>query len=96
MPEIKIFKMDDYTFYAGETAEDCIKAYIEDTGMDKDELISDESPPYELTDEDLEIYTILIEDENQDIKESQSFKARLINMIEEGEEFPCYFAGSES
>lgn len=92
MNEIKVYEMDDCTWYAAETAEDASRAYTEDTSGD---LIPEEGYPRELTAEDMERLTFVTDLYNPEQSESMTFAEALTRQVAEGKEFPCFFATTE-
>lgn len=96
--KIKIFQMDDYTWYAGETAESCILKMMEDTGMTREDILcDDEDFPAEISDEQYDKYYFLEDDAegNERKGEKKTFRQKLDEMIESGAKFPCFFATTE-
>jgi len=93
---IKIFRLNDYEWYAGETLQECIDWLMKATKYDKDsdlhfgedDFVDD---PSELTEEQMN--TLMFYDEDTDTK--MTFRQRLDKLIAEGETFPCPFAGSD-
>jgi len=81
---IKVFRLNDYDWWAGESLESVKKSYMEATGLDEFEAFDDD---YELSEEDMnrEIYT----DEDGS---TRTFKEQLNKMIAENRTFPEVFA----
>lgn len=92
MSTIKVFKVNDYEWWAGASLDDIRPAYKEHTGIDPD---SDEGfdNPYELSDEQLQKKTIHFDEGEQ--PDQCSFKEHLNELIAKDQTFPCYFAGTE-
>jgi len=85
---IKIFRLDDYTWYAGRNAEECYKQYSKDVGIPVEELTD---CPEILTQEQMDNLTFFKEGGEKDC----SFAEHLEELIGEGVEFPCFFASTE-
>ncbi len=93
-PEINVFVMDDYTWWAGEDAESCIQSYMEWTGMIREDLFPDEDyQPYELSPKAMLSYQIHYDE--HDYSKHISYRAYLTKMILDDEKFPVFFAGRE-
>ena len=88
---IKIFKMNDCEWVAGENLEDCEKFLCKLVQLPEDEIIDD---PYELSEEQKEnlIFREDVYDKNS-IK--RTFKEELELLIKKGKKFPCLFATTE-
>jgi predicted adenine nucleotide alpha hydrolase (AANH) superfamily ATPase len=88
MSEIKIFEMNDYDYYAGETLFDCVTQICRDQGCASDEcyiLVA-------LTDEQMNKLQYWYDNPSGP---TISFRKRLNEMIAEKTQFPCFFASSE-
>lgn len=92
MGEVKVFKLNDYEWWAGESLDSIRPAYLEATGIDPD---SEEGfdHPRELSDEELQKKTIHFDE--GEAPDKSTFKEYLNELIAKGQEFPCYFAGTE-
>jgi len=88
MNKVKVFKLNDYEWYAGYDLESCIELAMQMTGMSREEVIDD---PFEETQERLD--TLIFYDEENDEKRSFSEELRII--IESEEQLPTFFAGTE-
>lgn len=88
MNKVKVFKLNDYEWYAGYDLESCIKCAIKMTGMTEEEVVDD---PFEETQESLDLLVFYDEDDD----EKRSFSEELELRIERGEKFPDFFAGTE-
>ena len=88
-PIIKVFKLDDYEWWAGESLEAVLKEARSQCGED---CYSDPDDHQELSNEEME--QTLFRDE--DGKPLYSFKERLKQMIARGETFPQLFAAVDS
>ena len=84
---MKVFRLNEYEWWAGESLESVKKMYMEVTGLDEDEAFEDD---YELSEEDMnrEIYT----DEDGS---TRTFKEQLNKMIAENRTFPEVFASCD-
>lgn len=93
---VKIFRVNDYEWWAGVDLESVKATYKEHTGIDPD---SDEGfdNPREVGDEGMR-KLIFIEDvynEGRHREEKRSFREELDRLISVNQKFPCYFAGTE-
>jgi hypothetical protein len=88
---MKVFEMDDCTWYAGESAEDATRAFVSDCGVDEK---LHEGYPRELTAEEME-QTIYVEDPYDKPDAKMPFREALVQMVERGAQFPCFFASTE-
>jgi len=88
-PGIKVFKLNDYDFYAGLNLEGCIKVYIEETGLPRDDAIDD---PHELSDEDMQKCRFWTD---ESMTATITFRQYLTGLILDGNKFPDFFASSE-
>lgn len=92
---IKIFQIDECTWYAGETAKECLALHLKDYDGDPDtEKYYD---PVELSPGDLQ--RLMIRDPDSDDEKLRkvgvSFQAELSRLISIGAEFPRFFASTE-
>lgn len=91
MPDIKIFRMSEYDWFAGESLDQCKKLALQDFGYDEDSF----DKPREITEEELD-ELIFVEDIDDDPPgERKPFRQKLAEMIAEGAEFPDMFASTE-
>ena len=86
---IKVFQVDETTFMAGRTAEECVALYLSEYGGET-EYIEDFGPAKELTPEQLEKQIVMT---GEDHEKEETFRQALDNMIASGRTFPEYFAG---
>ena len=90
---IKIFKINDYEWLAGENLESCKKEYQEQTGCTAEESFED---PHEIS---KEAYDKLIyctdEDDTEGNEIKHSFRTQLNILIESKVKFPRLFATTE-
>lgn len=85
---IKVFRLNDCDWYAGETLEDCINEAIKQTGLTRDEIVDGSD---ELSDNDLEKYHL-----QEEYKiDKLTFREALDELIENNTVFPCFFASTE-
>lgn len=82
MHRIKVFQMNDNEYWAGETLEQVIKAFLK--AYPEDPIID---TPYEVE----ALWVPLLAYEEGELKEI-NFQERLSNMIKNGTKFPCLFA----
>lgn len=89
--QIKIFRVNDYEWWAGESLDSIRAAYKERTGVDPD---SDEgfNTPREIGPEGMSKLVIF---EDGPKRTSETFREYLDHLIARGQEFPCFFAGTE-
>lgn len=100
---MKIYQVSDVEWYAAETAEAAMNAYVMTCDYDIEEIsqIRDEGYPVEIEDSELDTNTIRVETDNVDtvtgypMEEVVSWRQELQRMIAAGTEFPCSFACSE-
>lgn len=90
-PTIKIYSMDNCTWYAAESEESAIAAYAADTGTDPSEM-----EVFEVSDLAMDSlkYTDCNEDETP-IGAARTFREQLAIEVAAGTHFPCLFATTE-
>lgn len=86
--KIKIFQLNDCDWWAGEDLKSVKKVYAEEVDSDSD-LTEDAR---ELTEK--EMNELVFADETGS-GNGRSFKDQLKRLIDNGQEFPCFFATSE-
>ena len=86
---MKIFRLNDYEWYASETMEEAISFCMEFCNIGREEAY-DESVAHELTKEEMEKYTY-----QEDDGITRTFSQELQLMIDSGVRFPCFFAGTD-
>lgn len=91
MNEIKIFRVNDYEWWAGESLESIRAAYKERTGIDPD---SDEGFDHPREIGELGMSKLVFFDDGPELA-NQTFREYLDHLIACGQEFPCFFAGTE-
>jgi hypothetical protein len=84
---MKIFKLNDCDWWAGEDLESVKSAYIEEVGGDVDD------DARELTEAEMDSLDFV--DELPDYGEHRTFREQLRRMIDSGAQFPCFFASTE-
>ena len=87
---MKVYKLNDYDWWAGNTLEEVKKSYINETGVSKEEAFEE---PYEVSEADmnkLKFYTTEHNDKGEEI--TRTFREELDYIIKEGQKFPCAFA----
>lgn len=88
---IKIFKISDYDWFAGESLDECKEFAIEHFDYDEDSF----DDPRELTEKEMDSL-IFIEDIDEDPHgETKTFRQKLNEMIADGASFPDIFASME-
>ena len=90
---MKIYEMDDCTWFAAASAEEAIQGYRELVGEDADEYLEESGGPYELADEGLD--RLIYHDFVDGSETTRTFREQLNKMIADGEKFPCMFATTE-
>ena len=89
--EISLYRLDEVTWYAGESADECYRQYSKDTGMSLEELKED-NEEYPETMGPVAMMELTFFDSDGS---SRSFAMQLAKMIGEGVQFPCIFATTE-
>jgi hypothetical protein len=84
--DVKVFKLNLFDWWAGYGLASVKSAYLIETGVAKKEASDKEELPQSA------INTVRIYP-NPYAKESSIFREELTRMVNEGQEFPCYFAG---
>jgi len=98
---IKIFKMNDCDWYAGETPEDAIRGMAEWIGYETTpEAIAEMCAeltvkPVELSDAELDQTMYEEVDGPMPFSQKLTFRERLAEMLVDGDEFPSFFASTE-
>jgi hypothetical protein len=80
---IKIFKINDYEWYAGKSFEECVQFAISESGCERDEY-EESGIPAKL--------------EHKAVSEEgifSTFREELQKLINENQQFPCFFCGEE-
>ncbi len=88
---IKVYAMDDCTWYAAESLESATAAYKADVGHD------DDLDPNELTDEQMDRLQFTDDEPGAPPTEcgKRSFREQLVKEVANGTKFPCMFACTE-
>jgi len=84
--KIKVFRLNEYEWWAGKDLKSVKKHYLEVTGVPPEEAFDD---PYELSDADMEEFKFHCDDYEC------SFKSQLTRMKRRGVKFPSAFAFTE-
>ena len=87
---IKVFQLNEYEWWAGESLESVLEHYKNNVTDDPDE-IEELEDAYELSDGALD--KLIFNDEDGS---KRTFREELDNCIKEKQEFPCFFATTES
>ncbi len=84
---IKVYKLNDYEWYAGESMQECIDWVVKNFGDEdnKEDIISEDA--HEVLEAQMNTLIFVDDDGNK-----MTFKQQLDKMIESGEKFPCPFA----
>ncbi len=91
--KIKVFRVDDADWWAGEDVESVKAAYLEETGLDAEEAFGGDEP-WELTGETMDS-TTFYDDLSDKEAGSRTFAEQLKQMVDAGCQFPCSFASTE-
>ena len=89
---LKVYDMDDCTWYAAVTVEDAKRQYIADMGEESWDF--DEGYPRELDDEEMARLEY-VADPYKRPEDKEPFRNALAHMLAEGKEFPRFFATTE-
>ena len=95
---VAVFEMNDCDWWAGTgSAEDILKAYMEATGLSREQATDDdEGLPRKLSEEELDSLSFALDsEEGERSGEKITFRERLQMLIQSGQEFPCLFASTE-
>ena len=88
MTTIRVYRMDDMEWWAGESLADCVAEGRRQCG---DECYPDDpDEQHELSDEEMQLLTFMDEDGSK-----RTFAAELARRIEAGETFPQQFAAED-
>lgn len=87
MPEIKVFRMDDIEWWAGESLAACVAAGREMCGAD---CYPDDEGQHEVSPEAMQRLKFVDEDGTE-----RTFAEELARMVAAGEPFPSPFAATE-
>lgn len=88
---IKVFQLNDYEWWAGESLADCIAAAREELG--KGSYCDAEDEGVQVSNESMRKLTVHLDEDRQG--EPVTFEARLASMVADGEKFPQLFASTE-
>jgi hypothetical protein len=83
---VKVFRFNLFDWWAGYDLASVRSAYLVETGITKKEAFDEEELPQDAMNT-VRIYS------NPYAKESSTFQEELTRMVNEGQKFPCYFAG---
>jgi len=89
---MKVFKLNDCDWWAGDSLEAVKAAYMAETGLDEDEAFDDAR---ECTEKELAEIQFYIGDPHEDDVNTISFAERLEYLIKVNTVTPCLFASSE-
>ena len=90
--KMKVFKLNDCEWWAGESLEEIKLVYLKETGVSEEEAFDN---PHELSDEEMDYYKFMFDESDTPLREPVTFRQKLAEMIKEGEEFPAFFASTE-
>ena len=83
---VKVFRLNLFDWWAGYDLASVKSAYLVESQVAKEEAFDGEELPQDAMNT-MRIYP------NPYAKESSTFQEELTRMVNEGQEFPCYFAG---
>ena len=83
---VKIFRLNPFDWWAGYDLTSVKLAYLRETGLAKEAAFDEEEELPQEAMKTLRIYPNLY------AKESRTFQEELDLMVDQGQEFPCYFA----
>jgi hypothetical protein len=83
---VKVFRLNLFDWWAGYDLASVKSAYLVESRVAKEEAFDEEELPQDAMNT-LRIYA------NPYAKESTTFEEELTRMVDEGQVFPCYFAG---
>lgn len=86
---MKIFRMNDCDWCAGEDLESVVEFYMDFVDLDKDEACDQ---PCELTELDMDRLIFTPDSKDEDLR---TFREELKRLIDKGEKFPMFFASTE-
>lgn len=93
---VKIFQMDDITYYAGETSEECIGAMAKDYKTTTEELLDKyDIDPVELTEQECDKLNYIVDAPEPKDRDKRTFNKHLEILQSEELEFPRFFATDE-
>lgn len=100
MAEIKVFRVTDYEWWAGESLEAVRPAFEQEHGVSAEDPDEGFDGAYELSPEQLATHTMHewdedFEDDHQPEAGMPTFQECLDLMVRNGRKFPCFFAGTE-
>lgn len=91
---VKVFRLNDYEWYAAETLESATGEALRVTGVSPDEAADEFAG--ELTEEEMDRLIFYDNMEDQEASETRTFREQLDRLIDAGTEFPVFFAGTEA
>ena len=90
---MKVFRINDYEWYAAETLDEAIAEAVRMSGLPADEAADD---PVEITEKEMDQLTFFDDMSDPESSQTRSFREQLQKMIDDGTKFPAYFAGTEA
>ena len=93
MGKIRVFRVNDYEWYAAETLKDAVAEAMRLSGLEQDEA-SDEDAG-QIGEGEMDI--LLFHDDmcHKDKSKTRTFREQLKLMVDKKVEFPTFFAGTE-
>lgn len=101
MGKIRIFKMNDYDWFAAESLEEAQGAMIRFFGpptssQSVEEFLDEmQDNPHEVADEALDVLEFREDEDGDDSDKGKTFRQKLAEMIAAGEKFLTHFASTE-
>jgi hypothetical protein len=84
---MKVYRLNDCDWWAGESLQACADAYCAGVDLSPDEALDD---PSELSDEEMQQSFF-----DEEAGETRTFSEQLGRMIDSGVKFPAFFASTE-
>jgi len=88
---IKVFRLDDYEWWAGESLQDCIDAAGRMWGFAGEQLREAVVDAYEIEDQELDTLKLVADEQGT----KHTFREALNKMIADQVRFPAFFAGQD-
>lgn len=92
LPRIRVYRMDDNEWWAGESLAACVEEGQRQCGPD---CYDDSSEQYELSDEQMQRMVFIDESDGAEPPVKRSFAEELARRIAAGERFPQSFAAED-
>jgi hypothetical protein len=92
-PKVRVFKLNDYEWWAGYDLDSIRVDYLKQTGVHPDSELGFDGPQ-EIPEDAM--LTLRYYYDESDLSKSRSFREELDLLIANGQNFPCFFGGTES